>query len=94
MDIFINQQSYTRLTDEAGVRVVLTDQSRMPFPFDEGFSIPTGFATSIGIKRVIVLTYMILLYLYYIILLLLLYYVVGRTNCVVVLYKSLQLVER
>ena len=93
MDIFINQQSYTRLTDEAGVRVVLTDQSRMPFPFDEGFSIPTGFATSIGIKRVIVLTYMILLYLYYIILLLL-YYVVGRTNCVVVLYKSLQLVER
>ena len=39
----------------------------MPFPFDEGFSIPTGFATSIGIKKVIVLTYMILLYLYYII---------------------------
>ena len=67
MDIFIDQQSYTRLTDEAGVRVVLTDQSRMPFPFDEGFSIPTGFATSIGIKKVIVLTYMILLYLYYIV---------------------------
>lgn len=53
MDIFIDQESYTKLTDEAGVRVVLTDQSRMPFPFDEGFSIPTGFATSVGIKRVI-----------------------------------------
>ncbi|PFX30949.1 Amiloride-sensitive sodium channel subunit gamma-2 [Stylophora pistillata] len=51
LDIFIDQESYTKLTDEAGVRVVLTDQSRMPFPFDEGFSIPTGFATSVGIKR-------------------------------------------
>lgn len=53
MDIFIDQIEYTRLTDEAGVRVVLTDQSRMPFPFDEGFSVPTGFSTSVGIKRVI-----------------------------------------
>ena len=53
MDIFINQKEYTRLTDEAGVRVVLTDQARMPFPFDEGFSVPTGFSTSVGIKKVI-----------------------------------------
>ena len=53
MDIFINQKEYTSLTDEAGVRVVLTDQARMPFPFDEGFSIPTGFSTSVGIKKVI-----------------------------------------
>ena len=53
MDIFINQKEYTSLTDEAGVRVVLTDQARMPFPFDEGFSVPTGFSTSVGIKKVI-----------------------------------------
>ncbi len=52
MDIFINQGEYTSLTDEAGVRVVLTDQSRMPFPFDEGFSVPTGFSTSVGVKKV------------------------------------------
>lgn len=53
MDIFIDQKEYTSLTDEAGVRVVLTDQARMPFPFDEGFSVPTGFSTSVGIKKVI-----------------------------------------
>lgn len=53
MDVFINQGEYVRLTDEAGVRVVLSDQARMPFPFDEGFSVPTGFATSVGIKKVI-----------------------------------------
>jgi len=52
MDIFINQREYIKLTDEAGVRVVLTDQARMPFPFDEGFSVPTGFSTSVGIKKV------------------------------------------
>ena len=52
MDIFINQKEYSRLTDEAGVRVVLTDQARMPFPFDEGFSVPTGFSTSVGIRKV------------------------------------------
>ncbi|XP_078379821.1 acid-sensing ion channel 2-like isoform X1 [Oculina patagonica] len=51
MDIFIDQGEYTSLTDEAGVRVVLTDQSRMPFPFDEGFSVPTGFSTSVGVKK-------------------------------------------
>ena len=52
MDIFVNQRDYTSLTDEAGIRVVLSDQARMPFPFDEGFSVPTGFATSVGIKKV------------------------------------------
>ena len=52
MDIFIDQAEYTDLTDEAGVRVVLTDQTRMPFPFDEGFSVPTGFSTSVGIRKV------------------------------------------
>ena len=56
MDIFINQKEYSRLTDEAGVRVVLTDQARMPFPFEEGFSVPTGFSTSVGIRKVIELT--------------------------------------
>ena len=55
MDIFINQGEYTALTDEAGVRVVLTDQTRMPFPFHEGFSVPTGFSTSVGIKKVKIL---------------------------------------
>ena len=53
MDIFIDQGQYTSLTDEAGVRVVLTDQTRMPFPFDEGFSVPTGFSTSVGVRKVI-----------------------------------------
>ncbi|KAJ7385276.1 hypothetical protein OS493_016347 [Desmophyllum pertusum] len=51
MDIFIDQGQYTSLTDEAGVRVVLTDQTRMPFPFDEGFSVPTGFSTSVGVRK-------------------------------------------
>ena len=44
------------MTEEAGVRVVLTDQARMPFPFDEGFSVSTGFSTSVGIKKVMTKT--------------------------------------
>ena len=45
MDIFINQGEYTALTDEAGVRVVLTDQTRMPFPFHDLILNPSHYKT-------------------------------------------------
>ena len=37
---------------EAGVRVLLHDQGVMPFPYEKGFSVTPGMATSIGFKKV------------------------------------------
>ncbi|EDO34532.1 predicted protein [Nematostella vectensis] len=52
MVIDVKQDQYNPFVDEAGIRVVLTDQQKMPFPFEEGFSVPTGFSTSVGVRRV------------------------------------------
>ena len=37
---------------EAGARVVVHDQTRVPFPEDEGSLARTGMLTSIGLQRV------------------------------------------
>lgn len=48
----IEQSKYIGpITIEAGVRVLLHDQGVMPFPYEEGFSVAPGMATSIGIKN-------------------------------------------
>ena len=52
MDIFVNQNEYTGSTEEAGIRVAINDQGIMPFPDEQGFSVPTGFSTTVGIRRV------------------------------------------
>ena len=52
MLIDIKQGNYLPFAEEAGIRVVLNDQGKMPFPFDEGFSVPPGFSTSVGVRRV------------------------------------------
>lgn len=53
LDLFINQQEYIpSLSQEAGVRVLLTPQRSIPFPVDEGFTVSPGFATSIGVRKV------------------------------------------
>ena len=40
------------LTNEEGVRVVLHEQGSTPFPDEEGFSVASGGATSVGLKKV------------------------------------------
>ena len=53
MDIFVNQNEYTGNTEEAGIRVAINDQGIMPFPDEQGFSVPTGFSTTVGLRKVI-----------------------------------------
>lgn len=45
-------QYYGPLAQEAGVRLTVHDQSRMPFPEDEGISVMPGRQTYVGVKRV------------------------------------------
>jgi hypothetical protein len=49
----INQDEYTELLgEEAGARVVVHPQYRMPFPEDEGFVAKPGKLTSVGMRKV------------------------------------------
>lgn len=53
LDLFVNQNEYIPLlSQEAGVRVLITGQHNIPFPVDEGFTVSPGFATSIGLRKV------------------------------------------
>jgi hypothetical protein len=40
------------LTEEAGVRVLLHEPGVTPFPYEEGFSVAPGMATSVGLTKV------------------------------------------
>ena len=49
----MNQNEYIpSISQEAGVRVLLTPQRNIPFPVDEGFTVSPGFSTSIGLRQV------------------------------------------
>ena len=49
----IEQSEYIAdLTQTAGVRVLIHDQKRSPFPEEEGIDISPGYATSVGITMV------------------------------------------
>ena len=49
----IGQDEYTdSFGEEAGARVVLHPQDRMPFPEDEGVMAKPGQLTSIGVRKV------------------------------------------
>ena len=51
--INIDQDEYTdKFGEEAGARVVLHAQDKMPFPEDEGILARPGLLTSVGLKRV------------------------------------------
>ncbi|XP_020626896.1 degenerin mec-4-like isoform X4 [Orbicella faveolata] len=52
LDLFVNQEEYIpSLSQEAGVRVLLTAERSITFPVDEGFTVSPGFATSIGLRK-------------------------------------------
>ena len=40
------------LTQDAGIRVQIEDKGKVPFPYEKGFSVGPGSATSVGIRKV------------------------------------------
>lgn len=56
LEINIEQDEYIGpLTPEAGIRVDISPQGAMPFPLDKGVSLAPGYATMIGMRKVICL---------------------------------------
>ena len=53
LELYIEQDEYIQgLADAAGVRLLIQNQTYMPFPEDFGISLMPGTKTSIGITRV------------------------------------------
>ena len=53
MKLFVEQFEYLKsVSDAAGVRLVVHNQTSMPFPEDDGISISPGTKTSVGLRRV------------------------------------------
>ncbi|KAF7638186.1 hypothetical protein Mgra_00002414 [Meloidogyne graminicola] len=46
----VNQSDYMPTTEAAGVRIVVHEQDQEPFPDTFGYSAPTGFVSSFGLK--------------------------------------------
>ena len=53
MKLFVEQYEYVKsLSDAAGVRLVVHNQTSMPFPEDDGINISPGTKTFVGLRRV------------------------------------------
>ena len=53
LELFIEQDEYVpELTENAGVRVTIHPQDRMPFPEDDGLLASADFMTMIGVTMV------------------------------------------
>ncbi|XP_063289571.1 amiloride-sensitive sodium channel subunit gamma-2-like [Pelobates fuscus] len=53
LELFIEQIEYVRdITHAAGIRLLIHDQTQMPFPEDEGVNVPPGAETDIGMMKV------------------------------------------
>jgi len=49
----IDQENYVKDAGEtAGIRIVVHNGDRMPFPEDEGMTVSPGHSTSIGLQKV------------------------------------------
>uniref|UniRef100_A0A914D1A0 Amiloride-sensitive sodium channel n=1 Tax=Acrobeloides nanus TaxID=290746 RepID=A0A914D1A0_9BILA len=46
----VNQSDYLPTTEAAGIRLVVHEQNQEPFPDTFGYSAPTGFVSSFGLK--------------------------------------------
>ncbi|KAL9986112.1 hypothetical protein ACROYT_G000192 [Oculina patagonica] len=55
IELNIEQDEYFgELTEEAGIRIDISDQGEMPFPLEKGMSLAPGYATMIGLKRILI----------------------------------------
>jgi len=53
LEINIEQDDYLdHLTPEAGIKLDISSQGYMPFPLEKGLSLPVGFASTIGLRKV------------------------------------------
>ena len=53
LEINIEQDEYlSSFTPEAGIKIDISSQGYMPFPLERGLSLPVGFASSIGLRKV------------------------------------------
>ena len=53
MILNVNQKEYLpKLLDTAGIRLVVHEPGRIPFPEDEGITASPGYSTSVGIRKV------------------------------------------
>ncbi|XP_063792325.1 degenerin unc-8-like isoform X1 [Pseudophryne corroboree] len=53
LELFIQQIEYVRdMSHAAGIRLLIHEQSQMPFPEDEGVNVPPGAETDIGMMKV------------------------------------------
>ena len=53
LELNIEQDEYLdHLTPEAGIKLDISSQGYMPFPLEKGLSLPVGFASTIGLKKV------------------------------------------
>ena len=53
LEFFVDQDNYIPgIADGVGIRVVIHNQTDMPLPDEQGFNLPPGTKTSIGLNRV------------------------------------------
>lgn len=53
LEINIEQDEYlNHFTPEAGIKLDISSQGYMPFPLEKGLSLPVGFASTIGLRKV------------------------------------------
>jgi len=53
LELNIEQDEYLyHLTPEAGIKLDISSQGYMPFPLEKGLSLPVGFASTIGLRKV------------------------------------------
>jgi len=56
LEINVEQNEYIGdLTKDAGVRVQIENAGKVPFPYEKGFSVGPGSATSVGLRKVMAL---------------------------------------
>lgn len=57
LEINIEQDEYLdSFTPEAGIKIDISNQGYMPFPLERGLSLPVGFASTIGLRKVFINT--------------------------------------
>ncbi len=52
--LFVNTTEYLPTTEAAGVRMTVHDKDDHPFPDTFGYSAPTGYISSFGIRLVLI----------------------------------------
>ena len=53
LELLLEQEQYLdSFSPQAGVRLDITTQGQMTFPMEKGLSLPPGFATAVGLRKV------------------------------------------